>query len=67
MIIDEQGEVRVWLNSDLSKDTPEESDSRWSKWDGSEYDMVDDIISIIIDNTDEADGPRLKFSDFYER
>lgn len=35
IIIDGEGEVRVWLNSDFSKDIPEESDSRWGKWDGS--------------------------------
>ena len=67
IIIDDKGEVRVWINSDLGKDIPEESDSRWNKWDGSEYEMVEDIIGIIIENTDETDGPRLKFSDFYER
>lgn len=66
-IIDERGEVRVWLNSDFSKDIPEESDERWAKWEGSENDMVEDILSIVIENTDEADGPRLKFSDFFER
>lgn len=29
--------------------------------------MVDDIMKIIFNNSDESDGPRLKLYDFYER
>ena len=32
-----------------------------------EYHLVDDIMSIMIANTDKTDGPKLAFSDYYER
>lgn len=56
----------MWVNSDLYKNEPEEAEYHGKHNEG-QYDMVDDIISMIIENTDESDGPKLKFSDFYER
>lgn len=29
--------------------------------------MVDSIMRIVIENSDDNDGPQLKFGDFYER
>lgn len=29
--------------------------------------MVDDIMKMIFDNSDEAEGPKISLKDFYER
>jgi hypothetical protein len=66
--IDHEGEIRVWVNSDLSKNYPEahSSDNVNSVLDEEEQ-MVEEIFQMVLDNADPTDEPDMKFKDFFYR
>ncbi len=59
--------MRVWLNSDFADNQAEDllNNTHYRGVGGDECQMVNDIMGIILENSDEAEGPSLKLSDFY--
>lgn len=58
--MDEYGNVKIWVNSDLSINYPNNEGYIEYKQKGEE-DMVDAIVNIIADNTDEETEPSPSF------
>lgn len=68
VMIDQDGEIRVWLNEDYSENQAE--NLRYEDvgdYHQQEYEMVKDVMRIIFENSDISEGPNIKLVDFYER
>lgn len=67
MAIDENGKIRVWLNTDLSRNYPSQSQIEFKHQTEEEMEelMVDEIVKMITVNTDDSSEPEVRFIDFY--
>lgn len=71
VLIDENGEVRVWINADFYKNIPEETSQDYMRgaahrtWEEEKFEMVDKIINLVLGNCDDNDAPQIHFGDFY--
>lgn len=64
--IDKEGKLRVWMNSDLSKNYPQclvkENESL-----DSEREMVEQILTLIERNTEDREGLQVNISLYFQR
>jgi hypothetical protein len=67
--IDEGGEVRVWLNEDLSKNFPEEweIEPRFRLEDEEEQEMVMQIVEVVARNSDHDEEPKPTFEECFKK
>ena len=62
--VNDRYEMKVWLNSDFSRDYPCVYNR---KEDGTEELMVDEIMELVLENTDEESEPTQTLRSFYDR
>jgi hypothetical protein len=70
VMIDESGKVRVWVNQNFAENQAEDLQPNHTQLMGrsEEYDMVNDIMSMVFNSIDESEEPEeLKFRDFFEK
>lgn len=62
--VDDRGNIKIWVNGDLSINYPNLEGQRG---DEREEDMVDMLINLIADNTDPETEPEPTFKQYYDQ
>lgn len=64
--VDNDGNVKVWVNTNLARNFPE-SEGNLGVKSKSESDMVEDLVRIVDNNTDSEMEPSPNFKEYFDR